>query len=311
MLPEHIRNKKVLYGCLDWGSGHVARSIPIVLQLERQGNHVFFCGSADQHAILQQYGFSGTFLELPPTGFRFKGDGNFVKEALRNAFVLRKAVRRERKRAVQIVRGHGIEIIVSDHRYGLHAQEVPTIFITHQVQLPPGTNKLAQRIHRMWRDRFETIWIPDDPDCRLAGALSISCDKSRYIGHWSRFAHGSGSMEKKGSVVAIASGPEPYRSQLQKTLEQLAAHSGLSWTILSAADDWKQADEAIRSAEWIVSRNGYSTLMDLKVLGKKAILIPTPGQGEQEYLAKINEVQDWIYAENEATLEREVRRLEL
>jgi hypothetical protein len=297
MLPEHIRDRKVLYGCLDWGSGHVARSIPLILQLEQQGNKVFFCGSADQYAILLQYGVAATLLELPPTGFRFKGDGNFVKEALRNAFVLRKAVRRERKQTARFVREQEIDVVISDHRYGLHVQEIPTVFITHQVQLPPGTNKLAQRIHCRWRDRFATIWILDDPENRLAGTLSISCSNAYYIGHRSRFSHGQVSPEKKGSIVAIASGPEPYRSQLNSTFHELATASGLSWTILSNVSDWKQADEAIRSAEWIVSRNGYSTLMDLKALGKKAVLIPTPGQGEQEYLAKINDVREWIYVE--------------
>ena len=44
--------------------------------------------------------------------------------------------------------------------------------------------------------------------------------------------------------------------------------------------------EIILSSEWIICRSGYSTLMDLAALGKKAILIPTPGQTEQEYLAK-------------------------
>lgn len=309
MLPEHIRNKKVLYGCLDWGSGHVSRSIPIILQLEAQGNDVFFCGSADQVAILRQYGFSGTFLELPPTGFRFKGDGNFVREALRNAFTLRKAVRRERKRTLHLVREHGIDLVVSDHRYGLHAHGIPTIFLTHQVQLPPGTHKLAQRIHRMWRDRFETIWILDNPDSRLAGALSVSCANSLYIGHASRFALTGGAAWQKGCITAIASGPEPYRGQLKATFERLASRSPLKWRILCGAEDWHEADRAIGEAEWVISRNGYSTLMDLKVLGKQAILIPTPGQGEQQYLAKINEVPLWRYVENEAELERELKRL--
>ncbi|MEO6706954.1 MAG: glycosyltransferase, partial [Ginsengibacter sp.] len=36
----------------------------------------------------------------------------------------------------------------------------------------------------------------------------------------------------------------------------------------------------------IISRSGYTTVMDLATLRKKAILIPTPGQTEQEYLAK-------------------------
>jgi len=36
----------------------------------------------------------------------------------------------------------------------------------------------------------------------------------------------------------------------------------------------------------VISRSGYTTIMDLAVLEKKAYFIPTPGQNEQEYLAK-------------------------
>ncbi|MNW08839.1 hypothetical protein D3C71_2056980 [compost metagenome] len=51
--------------------------------------------------------------------------------------------------------------------------------------------------------------------------------------------------------------------------------------------DWLAADQEIASAETIISRNGYSTLMDLQFLNKKAVLIPTSGQLEQEYLAEL------------------------
>nr|MBP6558208.1 glycosyltransferase [Flavobacterium sp.] len=36
----------------------------------------------------------------------------------------------------------------------------------------------------------------------------------------------------------------------------------------------------------VLCRSGYTTVMDLAKLEKKAFFIPTPGQFEQEYLAK-------------------------
>ena len=43
---------------------------------------------------------------------------------------------------------------------------------------------------------------------------------------------------------------------------------------------------AINESKLIISRSGYSTIMDLEKLGVKVFFIPTPGQFEQEYLAK-------------------------
>ena len=49
----------------------------------------------------------------------------------------------------------------------------------------------------------------------------------------------------------------------------------------------------IREAEVVLSRSGYSTVMDLATLGKRAVLIPTPGQTEQEYLGAYLAGKQW------------------
>jgi predicted glycosyltransferase len=48
----------------------------------------------------------------------------------------------------------------------------------------------------------------------------------------------------------------------------------------------KKLNEEMQKAAWIISRTGYSTVMDIIKLKKKSILIPTPGQTEQEYLGR-------------------------
>lgn len=302
MRPEELTGKKILYGCLDWGNGHIARSVPLILQLQSQGNHVFFMGSPEQQTVLSRYGFTGTFKELPPTGFRFKGDGNFVLEALRNVRIVSKAVRRDQERVSDYAQAHGIDLILSDHRYGVRCDTIPSVFITHQVELPPKTNPVARWIHRKWMARFNSIWIMDDEQNRLAGTLSRFVPGSCYIGHYSRFSL-TNSTTESGKVVAVISGPEPYAEQFFNEMVKAANTSQQKWTIVCSANyaaaaglkkgtilvnNWKRADEAIASAEYVVSRNGYTTLMDLTVLQKKAILIPTPGQLEQQYLAVLH-----------------------
>ncbi len=45
-------------------------------------------------------------------------------------------------------------------------------------------------------------------------------------------------------------------------------------------------EKTINESALVISRSGYTTIMDLAKLNKKAFFIPTPGQFEQEYLAK-------------------------
>lgn len=296
MRPEHIVGKRVLYGCLDWGYGHFARSIPLLIQLQEQGNKVVFLGTEDQYKILCSYGFSGEFAQLLPSGFRFRGDGNFKWEAFRNMGILRKAIRRDRKRLAELVRNLSPEITISDHRYGLRISGIQSVFVTHQTTLPPGSGWLANRIHRLWMKRFDTIWIMDNREQPLAGTLSSPVPDSEFIGWYSRFQ-----LQKKietvpGRIVAIISGPEPYATQLLEAVATYSLQKAGEWYVITAnrkitlpehvkaVSDWKLADELIGSAELLISRCGYSTLMDLRILDKNAMLVPTPGQLEQLYL---------------------------
>jgi UDP-N-acetylglucosamine:LPS N-acetylglucosamine transferase len=52
--------------------------------------------------------------------------------------------------------------------------------------------------------------------------------------------------------------------------------------------------DVMRASSVIICRPGYSTLMDLMVLGKKAIVIPTPGQTEQIYLGHYLHARKWF-----------------
>ena len=58
-----------------------------------------------------------------------------------------------------------------------------------------------------------------------------------------------------------------------------------------------ELNQAINATDIVVARSGYSTIMDLSKLGKQAILIPTPGQTEQEYLAELLKERNICYSE--------------
>lgn len=296
MTPAELSQERILFACLDWGSGHTARSVGLLKQLQEQENELFLWCTPAQRSIFELYGIAATYLENAGFRFQFKGDGHFTSEMRRNAPGFLRRIKEERVQVRQLVSDHRISRVVSDHCYGFHSEKVPSIFITHQVFLPPKAGWLAQRIHRRWIKRFDEIWIMDDPQKRLAGKLSEAIGKSTYIGFYSRFK-GQEISVVPGKIVGVVSGPEPYSEQLFHWI--LEKYGDQSLTLVSpkryapvpdqvsVINGWKEADREIASAELVISRNGYSTLMDLEILQKKAVLIPTPGQLEQEYLFEL------------------------
>jgi UDP-N-acetylglucosamine transferase subunit ALG13 len=152
--------------------------------------------------------------------------------------------------------------------------------------------------------KFHECWIPDaGGSINLAGELSHGDlpDNAVYIGPLSRFSLNNDITP--GLLLAILSGPEPQRSILEKILEkQLSAYPGKVCIVRGKpGEKAKPADSAnvqwynhlpvkdlqglMAAAEFVICRSGYTTVMDLVKMQKKAILVPTPGQPEQEYLA--------------------------
>lgn len=303
MHPAELSQERILFACLNWGHGHTARSISLLKQLSGQGNELFICCNPVQKTIFSDYGITAKYIVTEGFQFRFKGDGNFTSEMRRNAWRFSRAIKEEQRQVEKFVSEFQISLVLSDHCYGFRSKTVKSVFITHQTFLPPKAGRLAQRIHCKWMKRFSEIWIMDDPQKRLAGILSMAVPKSTYIGFYSRFQDQQISTVP-GKIVGVVSGPEPYSEQFFHWILERYGEEDLTLITpgiyseipqhVTAITDWTQADAEIASAETLISRNGYSTLMDLQFLKKKAVLIPTPGQLEQEYLAELK--MDFDYA---------------
>jgi translation initiation factor 1 (eIF-1/SUI1) len=219
-------------------------------------------------------------------------------------------IRRDLKLVRKLLASFQPDFIISDHRYGFRSNKVTSIFCTHQVQLHEETPFFVQSMHRNWVNQFSGVWIFDNEQEPLAGELSRGNEKSNYIGHYSRFQTEINAIAViPGKIVAIISGPEPYNKQLLDLITKLSTRFATKITIVcpelmvtvndSMIDyihDWRDADSAILAAEWVISRNGYSTLMDIKQLQKKALLLATPGQLEQIYFAEVSNLfQQGVY----------------
>ncbi len=316
-LPKH---PKILVCPLDWGIGHATRVVPVVRALIRQGAEVHLGASGASRAFLEEEFPDLTMHEFP--GYRVTYPSSrrgMARKILAQLPALLRSVRAEHAELDRMITGHRFDGVVSDNRYGLYSKRIPSIFITHQVFVQaPGRLRFLQRpIDRMIRQytgRFEACWIPD-----IAGGNNLSGDLSHreplpsrfhFIGPLSRFATPSATTgnhetgDGPAELLAILSGPEPQRTILERKLAGELTRLRLPAILVlgkpgatSPAPDigsckvynhlpTRELGMLMAKADLILCRPGYSTLMDLAALGKKAILVPTPGQTEQEYLAR-------------------------
>ena len=299
MLPVEIIEKRILISVLNWGMGHVSRSIGLIHQLIQQGNIIHIACSKNQKKVYQEYFDTVTFIHHDDYPFEFGGKGNFGWDLFKGYFKLKNRMKKERKEVETMVNNYSIELVLSDHRYGFYSPMVQSFFITHQYNLPvPWYQRNADRLHKKLISKFDSIWIMDDSDSRLAGKLSVSGNerKVNYIGPYSRFMlYDINEFEKNNVTVLVASGPTVYAQQLvdevlsstkEKTLVVICEEGILvPIDFQKVVGSWRAQDEILLSAQKIISRSGYSTIMDVDILKCEAEFIPTTGQAEQIYLA--------------------------
>ena len=252
-------------------------------------------------------------------------------------------IAREHFQLKKIIAENKIDVVISDNRYGLWNKKIKSVFITHQlnIQTPENLNfvkPVINWINKFFISRFDECWVPDiEGEKNLSGKLSDSSEIKIpvfKIGLLSRFSELSTLNFKPETsnfkLLCILSGPEPQRTifegmlieQLEKINKNVLIIRGrpndkqeLKSKFLIEFKNHATAEELfqyISNAEIIISRSGYSTIMDLAALGKKAILVPTPGQTEQEYLAKYFRAENIFYSQkqNELNLQLALKEVE-
>lgn len=295
---------------LDWGLGHATRCVPIIRELLRRHCDVLLAGSGDSLLLLQQEFPQLKFFTLP--GYRpvySSGTSLVWKMAIQLPKFFR-VIKKEHDEIETIIDNHQIDFIISDNRYGCWSRKIPSAIITHQLNilLPKGfgwLSMLVRSLNQKLIGNFSCCWIPDykDPALSLSGELSkhdkVYFHHIEYIGPLSRFTAGN-SGEPVYDIACILSGPEPQRSIFEKKLSDQLKGSNLRHFVVRGNVSQKnllQLNEAdfltsdaletiMAQSSSVIARSGYSTIMDLAVMGKKGILVPTPGQTEQEYLAR-------------------------
>ena len=317
-------SRKILVAPLDWGLGHASRCVPLIQRHLDAGDEVVVATKGATQAFLQSRFPQVRILPLRGYGIQYSKHLPLLLKLLLQLPRFFFAIRNEHQWLQALLENEHFNQIISDNRYGLWSKKTHCVLITHQLSpvLPAGLKIMRGMINRilaMMINRFDECWIPD-----IEGGQSISGDLStgnslvknqQFIGWLSRFQNNGLKSNLAAQPVyehvVLISGPEPHRSLMEKQMTEEALASGVS-TIIFAGKPLEQttitngslivvpnaSDDIIRyhllHAKKITCRSGYSTLMDLAVLGLKATLIPTPGQTEQEYLAeRMTKIDGW------------------
>ncbi|MGC1632535.1 MAG: glycosyltransferase [Gelidibacter sp.] len=300
--------KKILIAPLNWGLGHATRCIPIINALVQHNFTPIIASDGPALSLLTKEFPDLKAIELPSYNISYAKKSNHLKlKLLKDTPKILKTIRAEQKAVKLIVKTHQIDGIISDNRFGVYHKDLPTAYITHQLKVLSGnTTWLSTKLHQKTIQRFNECWIPDTlGQLNLSGKMGHIEDHGlniKYIGPISRFQKTE--SEFQYDIMVLLSGPEPQRGIFEEKLltefknykgnvlfvkgiieEEQTLHKSGNMTIYNFMTS-ELLEKSINSSELIVARSGYTTIMDLAKLGKKAFFIPTPGQFEQDYLAK-------------------------
>jgi UDP-N-acetylglucosamine transferase subunit ALG13 len=315
----------ILISPLEWGLGHATRMIPLAKKLTEMNNNIFIA-SGDEHLMLLQNELPGlSFIRFP--GFK-PGYSRFLPQYLALLLKIPELlyhITREHFALKRIICDHSIDIVISDNRFGLWNRNITTVYVTHMPLIPfPKSVRFLEflgiAIHKMVIKKYSLCFIPDLPGgFNLSGRLSHGIkltENSRFIGILSRFTSSDASPEENSIKfqhnTVILSGPEPQREILKEKLIGILKNSETR-TIMLGGNPVRTGEmatignitlyehlpssglkEIIKGSKNIISRSGYTTIMDLICLNCSALLIPTPGQTEQEYLAEYLSEKGWF-----------------
>jgi uncharacterized protein (TIGR00661 family) len=301
-------SKNILVAPLNWGLGHAARCVPIINELINKGFNPILASDGVALQLLQKEFPNLKTLELPSYKIKYAKKGYFfIFKILFNVPNIIKAVIKEQKLLKKWINEYQLNGVISDNRLGLYSSKIPSVYISHQIKVFTGIfTSISTIIHQLFIKKYSECWVPDvNESYNLSGKLGhIENSKLnlKYIGILSRLKKET--LPKKYDVMILLSGPEPQRTMLEeKLLDEFENFTGKIIFVKGKMES-EQKYEVINNnfyynymtahqisctmnkSNLIVCRSGYSTVLDLVQLQKKAFFIPTPGQTEQIYLAK-------------------------
>ncbi len=313
--------KKVLVASLNWGLGHATRVIPIIDRLIKNNFSVIIAGDGMALDFLKKEYPKIECLRLPDVNIIYSKKHVFFKIFFQIPKIIYNTII-EHFLIKSIIKDHQIDVIISDNRFGLWNKNTINILIIHQLRLAlPYKLSFLRSVYPILLKKivknFNRCWIPDFPgDFNFSGDLSHAVNKipnKHFIGVISRFERylSETRSDKKYDLLFILSGPEPQRTIFEKIILNQIQNKLLTIALVRGIPNKEKIDTSaeiygvltakrlfhlIQQSKQIICRAGYSSIMDMYTAQAQAILVPTPGQTEQEYLAEYLKQKKFFYS---------------
>ena len=325
------RLPNILLAPLDWGLGHATRCIPVIRYLLAKKCNVTLAAQGATASLLKSNFPELTILPIVGYNVKYSRSGSMLPlKILSQVPKILRAIKEERLWLKRVQKQYQFDLVISDNRYGLKIDGLPSVILTHQLLIKSGAgslfDQLLQHLHYRILENFDVCWVVDRAgDNGIGGELSHpkkNPANARYIGVLSQLELPIVEQDSsEGKILVLLSGPEPQRGGLeQQIVSQIISTPEYSYILvggkpggaapenLPSGTDYyahRNASELavlMANAKLVVCRSGYSTLMDLSHIGKKGLLIPTPGQSEQQYLADYLGKQGLFYWRKQSQL---------
>ena len=301
--------KTVIFAPLNWGLGHASRIVPLIKKYQKKGWKIILTSDGSAYQFLKIEFQELEVIEIDSKPLKYSRSSFLVFHLFHLLVPFLKNIKQDQLFVKELSDQVKIDLIISDNRYGFFHSQIKSIIITHQLQLPipkflKWTTSLVQKKLNTWISSFDECWVMDSENHGFAGNLSQSENLKipiKYLGLQSRL---SPEIKKQDiDFLLVSSGLEPQRSKLENLIIKVFQNTDQKLIIIGGQFEknidlekieyinFASTDELntlLNRTKWVIARSGYSTIMDLIKLRKKALLIPTPGQTEQEYLAEFH-----------------------
>jgi len=323
---------RILITPLAWGLGHATRTIPIIKELESRGHKITIATSRGALELLKRECPDCEFINFEDYPLPYSSSKYFLPKFFASIPLIMKALVKERKKTLELIGNNKYDMIISDSRFGVYSENIPSFFISHQLRFSaPGYFKpleeASQYINEYFFKNFKRVIVPSNlpgADC-LSGKLCQTTRKAiNAKAHYAGILSSAYKIDAPEDLdfLVIISGPEPQRAKLEEIiLSQIIKLPGKKVallgrpgdnfekkldgnTIIKAYVSGEEKMDLMNRAKFIIARSGYTTMMDIAELDKKhALFIPTPGQTEQEYLSEYYEEKKWFYSQSQYQLD--------
>jgi len=324
--------KTIFIAPLNWGLGHATRDLPLIKAFLERGDKVIIAAHDRAKMLLEPEVPQCEFVDFPEYPIRYPRTSFFVTRFMFIVFPqMLMAMYKEKNRLKELNDKYNFDYIISDNRFCLYLKGVKSYLISHQLRykLPQPVTKLEflpEYFTYSYFKNYDKILIPDsdDPDS-LTGELSHSMrylpnENLHYSGILNDVHSKSEKIEKDIDYFIIVSGPEPQRTKLERIIfKQVNSLPGNIVVALGMPEknykisqgnatfytylNREQMHEYLKRSKFIISRPGYTTVMEMIQFGLEGLFIPTPGQIEQVYLAKYYEEKKWCHCVSQYKLD--------